>query len=70
VPPNGKNMRDISLAEQNKTFDAARFQSTLKFAKQTGIRHIDLWGAEYWYYRAQVLHDPSVWDTAKTAFKP
>ena len=69
-PPNGQNMRDISLAEQNKTFDAARFQSTLKFAKQTGIRHTDLWGAEYWYYRAQVLHDPSVWDTAKTAFKP
>ncbi len=65
-PPNGKNITETSLAEQNKSFDAARFRSTTKFAEQTGIRHIDLWGAEYWYYRKQVLKDPSVWNEAKT----
>lgn len=68
-PPNGKNIVDISLAEQNKSFDAARFRSTTKFAEQTGIRHIDLWGAEYWYYRKQVLKDPSVWNEAKKYFE-
>lgn len=67
-PPNGKNIPDISLTEQNKTFDAARFESTLQFAKQTGIRHIDLWGAEYWYYRWKVLGDDSVWKAAKRSF--
>ena len=67
-PPNGKNIPDIDLTEQNKTFDAARFRSTLAFAKQTGIRHIDLWGAEYWYYRWKVLGDDSVWHKAQGAF--
>ncbi|QQS19486.1 beta-galactosidase [Candidatus Saccharibacteria bacterium] len=67
-PPNGKNITDISLAEQNKTFDADRFIGTLKFAKQTGIRRIDLWGAEYWYYRWKVLGDDSVWREAREAF--
>lgn len=67
-PPSGKNIRDIDLAEQNKTFDSARFRSTLAFAKQSGIRHIDLWGAEYWYYRWQVLDDESVWREARHEF--
>ena len=67
-PPNGKNIVDISLEEQNKSFDAARFRSTTAFAKQTGIRHIDLWGAEYWYYRKQTLKEPSVWNEAKKYF--
>ena len=68
-PPHGQNILNTRLSEQNKTFDAARLKSTAAFAKQTGIRHIDLWGAEYWYYRMQVLHDPSVWNTAKTIFR-
>jgi len=67
-PPRGQNILQTSLAEQNKTFDAARLQSTVKFGKQTGLKNIDLWGAEYWYYRAHTLHDPSVWNTAKTIF--
>lgn len=67
-PPSGKNIRDIDLTEQNKTFDSIRFRSTLAFAKQTGIRHIDLWGVEYWYYRWQVLGDKSVWQEAQKAF--
>ncbi len=67
-PPNGKNIRDVDLKEQDHTFDAARFQSTLAFAKQTGIRQIDLWGAEYWYYRWKVLGDDSVWQEAQKSF--
>ncbi len=65
----GHSLTDGNLAEQNKTFNAKKLESTVAFAKQTGIRHIDLWGAEYWYYRKTVLHDPSVWDTAKQIFK-
>ena len=67
-PPHGKGILDTSLAEQNKTFDAATLKSTTKFAEQTGIKQIDLWGAEYWYYRAHTLHDSSVWNTAKELF--
>ncbi len=67
-PPNGKDIKSVSLVEQNKTLDAARFKSTVKFAEQTGIKHVDLWGAEYWYYRKVTLHDPSVWNAAQIIF--
>ncbi|MGB4967083.1 MAG: hypothetical protein WBO35_02670 [Candidatus Saccharimonadales bacterium] len=67
-PPRGQSIRDVSLLEQSKSFDAARLRSTVAFAKQTGIRHMDLWGGEYWYYRWQVLGDDSVWREAKLAF--
>lgn len=67
-PPNGTFMTQVSLEEQNKTFDAARLRANVAFAKQTGIRHIDLWGAEYWYYRKVTLKDPSVWQTAQKIF--
>jgi beta-galactosidase GanA len=68
-PPHGQSIRDTSLAEQNKSFDAKRFETTVDFAIQTGIRHIDLWGAEYWYYRMVTLEDPSVWNEAKNVFE-
>lgn len=68
-PPQGKNITDISLAEQNKSFNAQRFQDRIQFAKDTGMHEVYYWGAEYWYYRLTVLHDPSVWDVAKTAFQ-
>lgn len=67
-PPNEQDIMHTSLDEQNKTFDAKRLQTTVKFAQQTGIRQIDLWGAEYWYYRMVTLHDPSVWNAARTIF--
>ena len=67
-PPNGQGITHTSLAEQNRTLDAAKLAQTAKFARQTGIKQIDYWGAEYWYYRKAVLHDPSTWDEAKQIF--
>jgi hypothetical protein len=66
--PNGKTIPEISLSEQNKSFNAARFKATVQFGKNTGMKTIDLWGAEYWYYRLTIEHDPSLWNTAKQAF--
>jgi hypothetical protein len=67
-PPHGQDILHTSLAEQNRTFDAKRLRATAAFAQQTGIKQIDLWGAEYWYYRMQTLHDPSVWNSARDIF--
>ncbi|MDB5164414.1 MAG: hypothetical protein JWL89_40, partial [Candidatus Saccharibacteria bacterium] len=63
-PPNGQQITETSLAEQNKSLDAKRLQGRFTFGKNTGMREIDLWGAEYWYYRLTVLHDPSLWNVA------
>lgn len=68
-PPNGKNITETSLTEQNKSLDAKRFKDRIEYGKATGMREIDLWGAEYWYYRLTVLHDASLWNVARQAFK-
>lgn len=67
-PPNGQVIPKTSLAEQNKSFNAARFKDRIEYGKATGMRQIDFWGAEYWYYRLKVLHDPSLWNVAQQEF--
>jgi hypothetical protein len=67
-PPNGKTITETSLAEQNKSFNAERFRDRVAYGRATGMREIDLWGAEYWYYRMVKLHDPSLWNVAKQEF--
>jgi len=67
-PPNGQEIRNTSLEEQSKSLDANRLHDRFEFGKATGLRKIDLWGAEYWYYRKVVLNDPSVWDAAKEEY--
>lgn len=68
-PPNGQTIPHTSLAEQNKSFNTARFKDRIAYGKATGMRQIELWGAEYWYYRLRVLHDPSLWNVAEQEFR-
>ena len=68
-PPNGQSITQTSLAEQNKSFNAARFVDRVEYGKATGMRDIYLWGSEYWYYRLVHHSDPSLWNVAKETFK-
>jgi hypothetical protein len=68
-PPNQLDIIKTPLSEQSKSLDANRLANRFGYAKGTGLRSIDLWGAEYWYYRKQVLHDPSVWNVAKQQYQ-
>ncbi len=68
-PPDSKSVTMTSLSEQNKSLNAKRLQDRFGYGRATGMRQIDLWGAEYWYYRLVVLHDPSLWNVAKQEFK-
>ncbi|MGZ6005370.1 MAG: beta-galactosidase, partial [Candidatus Saccharimonadales bacterium] len=67
--PDNKSIQDISLAEQNKSLNAKRFEDRFGYAKATGMKEVYMWGAEYWYYRMVVLHDPSLWNVAKQQFQ-
>ena len=67
-PPNGQTITTTSLAEQNKSLNATRLAARFEYGKATGMRSIDMWGAEYWYYRMVVLHDPSLWNVAQQEF--
>ncbi len=66
--PDGYDMRTASLAEMNKSLDAKRLKDRFQYAKATGMKSIDLWGVEWWYYRKVKLNDPSLWDVAQTEF--
>jgi hypothetical protein len=66
--PHGQSLTQISLSEQNKSINAKRLEGVFNFGKATGMRSIDMWGAEYWYYRLVVLHDSSLWNVAKQEF--
>jgi hypothetical protein len=66
--PNGKQLQNISLDEQNKSLNAKRFDDRIKYGEATGMRQIYLWGAEYWYYRKEILQDPSLWTVAENHF--
>lgn len=68
-PPHGQSIPDTSLDEQNKSINAQRLEDTFEFGRDTGMREIYLWGAEYWYYRMVKLDDPSLWQVAKDSFK-
>lgn len=68
-PPNGVDIVHTPLAEQSKSLDAKRLEGRFEYGKGTGLRSIDLWGAEYWYYRKKVLNDPSVWNVAKQEYQ-
>lgn len=60
---------ESSLAEQNKSMNASRLEHRFSFSKQTGMKDVIMWGAEYWYYRMVVLHDPSLWNVAKSEYQ-
>lgn len=68
--PYGKSLTEISLDEQNKSLNAKRLRDRFEYGKATGMRRIDLWGAEYWYYRKVILHDNSLWRVAQDEFRP
>ncbi len=68
-PPDGKFIGNISLQEQDKSMNASMFKDRVEFAKNTGMKQADLWGAEWWYWRMVKQDDPSVWNEAKKAFQ-
>jgi len=67
-PPDGQEIQNVSIAEQNKSMDATILKSRIRYGEATGIRTIYFWGAEWWYYRLVDEHDASVWNVAKQAF--
>lgn len=68
-PPHGQSLLTTSIEEQNNSLSAKRLKGRFTYAEATGIRNIDLWGAEFWYYRKEKLHEPSLWNTAKAEFQ-
>lgn len=61
------DIHEASLQEQYKSMDAKRLKDRIAYGKATGMRTIDLWGAEWWYWVKIKQNDPSVWNIVKQA---
>jgi hypothetical protein len=65
--PNGKLITEISVDEMYKSMNPKRLKDRIDYGIATGMRTIDLWGAEWWYYMKVKQHDPGVWNVVKDA---
>jgi hypothetical protein len=64
--PEGFDMKTSSIEEQDKSMDAPRLHTRFEYGRATGMKQVDLWGVEWWYWRKVYHHDPSLWEAAKT----
>jgi hypothetical protein len=64
-PPKGQNIIDTPVAEQFKSMNAKRMKDRISYGEGTGMRSLDLWGAEWWYWLKEKKGDPSVWNVVK-----
>jgi hypothetical protein len=65
--PNGKLITEISVNEMYKSMSPHRLKDRITYGEATGMRTIDLWGAEWWYYMLVKQHDPAAWNVIKDA---
>lgn len=55
----------LGIAEQDKSMSVEQIGKMFDFAKKTGIKKIDVWGGEWWYWR-KMHGDPSVWEKVRS----
>lgn len=61
--------KETPLAEQDKSLDPERLKHRIRYGEATGMRTMDLWGAEWWYWRKVKHGDSALWDTAKAELR-
>lgn len=63
--PDGFDMQTAPITELYKSLNPKRLEDRINYGVATGMRRIDLWGVEWWYYMKQKRGAPELWDTAK-----
>ena len=60
---------EMSKQEQFKSIDARQVQEAVVYARASGIAYIDMWGAEWWYWRKTHHKDPELTRTVADLVK-
>jgi hypothetical protein len=58
-------MFETPLIEQDKSMNPEILKNRIEYGRATGMKTMDLWGAEWWYWRKVKHNDPGLWNTAK-----
>lgn len=64
-----KAIWEMSATEQARSMSNEQIAINISKAKQIGLHPIDLWGAEWWYWR-HLRGDPTIWHTVKQTLDP
>lgn len=67
--PRGYDMLTAPTEELYKSMSPEMLTERFEYARATGIREIDLWGVEWWYYRKVNDGDDSFWEIAREELK-
>lgn len=67
--PDGFTMDTAPTEELYKSMNPERLEDRLDYAVATGIRRIDLWGVEWWYYMKEKRGEPELWKTAQRSLQ-
>jgi hypothetical protein len=62
-------MTAASETEQLKSMNPTILVNRFNYGKATGMKTIDLWGVEWWYYQKEIKHNPAFWNIAEQEFK-
>lgn len=62
-------MLQASEQEQSKSMNATILKNRIAYGEATGMKTIDLWGVEWWYWQKVKFNNPSDWNVAKQAFE-
>lgn len=60
----------MDIAEQDKSMNPEQIQQNIALAKSIVAAPIDLWGAEWWYWRLTRHKDPTIWQAVRLAIEP
>jgi hypothetical protein len=66
--PDGYDIKTAPISELYKSMNPDRLHNRFQYAEATGIKHIDLWGVEWWYSMKVVRGDPGLWNAAHEEF--
>jgi hypothetical protein len=64
--PTGMDMNTAPVSELYKSMNPDMLADRIQYGVDTGLRTIDLWGAEWWYSMKVNRDEPGLWETAKT----
>lgn len=67
--PDGYDITDAPISELYKSMNPERLKDRFAYAEASGMKHIDLWGVEWWYQMKVKRNSPELWETAKKEYQ-
>jgi hypothetical protein len=55
----------MPISEQDISMGTKQIERNLALAHITGLKPVDLWGGEWWYYRLKKQNDPTIWQAVQ-----